>query len=324
MTRSHDDVLGAPYTVETLSLRPDDEGEVVATLVHRPADQGTPARGAVLHVHGFADYFFHTEYAEWWTGRGYDFYALDLRKYGRSLRPHQTPNYVADLEEYFEELDIAWEHVTERDGHHRVVLSAHSTGGLTLPLWADSRRPEAQGMVLNSPWLDLRGSLWMRTVGTRLIDQVGQRRPLREIPRTVNGFYGRSLHRDHEGEFDYELAWKPMDSWPVYAGWLRAIRRGHARVHAGLEVGCPVLVLCSARTGAPVEMGEEVHSTDIVLDVGQIRRWATSLGRHVMTVGVDGARHDVVLSRQPARAHAYAEIERWHTAYVSEPGATNA
>ena len=62
----------------------------------------------MLHVHGFADYFFHTEYAEWWADRGYDFYALDLRKYGRSLRAHQTPNYVADLSEYFAELDLAW------------------------------------------------------------------------------------------------------------------------------------------------------------------------------------------------------------------------
>ena len=59
----------------------------------------------MLHVHGFADYFFQTAYAEWWTERGYDFYALDLRKYGRSILPHQTPNYIADLHDYFPELD---------------------------------------------------------------------------------------------------------------------------------------------------------------------------------------------------------------------------
>ena len=92
------DVLGAPYTAETIGFPPDDEGPVVATLVRRPADrEGPMAKRAVLHVHGFADYFFQSEYAEWWTARGYDFYALDLRKYGRSLRPHQTPNYIADL-----------------------------------------------------------------------------------------------------------------------------------------------------------------------------------------------------------------------------------
>ena len=103
-----DDVLGAPYTAETLPLRPDDEGEVVATLVHRPPRDESPTSKAVLHVHGFADYFFQTGLADFWVARGYDFYALDLRKYGRSLRPHQTPNYVADLRAYYEELDLAY------------------------------------------------------------------------------------------------------------------------------------------------------------------------------------------------------------------------
>ncbi len=109
------DLLGAPYTCETLQLRPDVEGEVVATLVHRPAETAsetsTGGRKAVLHVHGFCDYFFQTVAADVWVRRGYDFYALDLRKYGRSLRPHQTPNYVADLRTHYEELDLAFERV---------------------------------------------------------------------------------------------------------------------------------------------------------------------------------------------------------------------
>src|SRR5947208_1875902 len=128
------DILGAPYTAETIELPDDDEGRVVATLVTRPGGRRTRLSGdrAVLHVHGFADYFFQTGYAEWWTSRGYDFYALDLRKYGRSLRPHQTPNYVTDLREYYPDIDAAWERVTERDGHTEVVISAHSTGGLVV------------------------------------------------------------------------------------------------------------------------------------------------------------------------------------------------
>ena len=206
------DVLGRPYVAETLTLSDDHEGEVVATLVHRPAyttKAGAKSRSktttkAVLHVHGFADYFFQTGYADWWADRGYDFYALDLRKYGRSLREHQTPTYVADLEEYFEDLDEAWRIVAERDGHDHVVISAHSTGGLTASLWADARRPAGlAGLVLNSPWLDFQAGLLMRTVGTAVVKQLGARRPLREIPRKVSGLYGRSLHRDHEGEWDF-------------------------------------------------------------------------------------------------------------------------
>ncbi|HEU5456775.1 MAG TPA: alpha/beta hydrolase [Nocardioides sp.] len=311
------DVLGAPYTTETIGFPPDDEGPVVATLVRRPADgEGRTGRRAVLHVHGFADYFFQTAYAEWWTARGYDFYALDLRKYGRSLRPHQTPNYVADLHDYFPELDSAWYRITERDGHDHVVLSAHSTGGLTVPLWVNQRRHRVAGMVLNSPWFDLHGSSLMRTLGTRAVLRIGSHLPMRVIRRNVTGFYTRSLHRDHEGEWGFDLAWKPIMSFPVYAGWLRAIRLGHAELHAGLDVGCPALVLTSGASALPTEMGEDVHGHDIVLDVEQIRRWTPALGRHVTYVGIQGARHDVVLSRAAVRSRVYDELERWVTAYV--------
>lgn len=306
------DILGAPYTAETLVLPDDDEGEVVATLVRRPADQ--PSGRAVLHVHGFADYFFQTAYAEWWTERGYDFYALDLRKYGRSIRPHQTPNYVADLAHYHPELDLAWERVTAE--HPHVVLSGHSTGGLTVPLWAEARAVEARGMVLNAPWFDLQGAVWMRLGLTPVVQQIAKRQPMRIIPRTVTGLYARSLHRDHEGEWDFDLEWKPIESWPAYAGWLAAIRRGHAALHRGLSLRFPALVLSSARSSNPSELGEEVHSTDIVLDVAQIRRWASALGHHVTYVGIDGARHDVFLSREQPRARAFAELGRWLTAYV--------
>ncbi|HEY3529086.1 MAG TPA: alpha/beta hydrolase [Nocardioides sp.] len=311
------DVLGAPYTAETLELPDDDEGKVVATLVRRPATEATDR--AVLHVHGFADYFFQTAYAEWWCERGYDFYALDLRKYGRSILPHQTPNYVADLAHYHPELDLAWDRVTA--DHPHVVLSGHSTGGLIVPLWADARHKEGRaldvrGVVLNAPWLDLQGTAWVRLGLTPVVQQVAKRQPMRIIPRTVTGLYARSLHRDHEGEWDFDLGWKPIASWPAYAGWLAAIRRGQATLHGGLALEFPALVLASTRSTTPTELGEDVHSTDIVLDVVQIRRWSSSLGHHVTYVGIEGARHDVFLSREQPRTRAFAELGRWLTAYV--------
>ena len=310
------DVLGRPYRVETIPLPADSEGPVVATLVRKPTRKR--AGRAVLHVHGFADYFFHRQYAEWWTARGYTFYALDLRKYGRSLREHQTPNFVEDLSEYHPELDAAWQRITERDGHTSVVATAHSTGGLTLPLWVNDRRPaELVAMFLNSPWFDMQGSAWLRNPAARAaLDQLGARQPRRLIPRNVTGLYGRSLHHEHEGEFDFNLEWKPLESYPVYAGWLRAIRRGHAQIHRGLDIAAPTLVLSSRRTVFPTEMGEDVHTADVVLDVQQIRRWASSLGSHVTSIAIEGARHDVVLSRPEVRARVYAELDRWLTTYA--------
>jgi alpha-beta hydrolase superfamily lysophospholipase len=309
------DVLGRPYYAETIALPADGEGEVVATLVRRKVPKRR-SRKAVLHVHGFCDYFFQTAAADFWVAQGYDFYALDLRKYGRSLLPHQTPNYTADLAEYDAELGEAMLRVVERDGHDHVVVSGHSTGGLITLLWAERTRPDLAGMFMNAPWVDLKGSFLLRTAGTRAIDQVGARRPRQEVPRSVTGLYGRSIHRDHDGEWDFDLAWKPVESWPVYAGWLRAVRRGHALVQRGLSLDVPVLVMSSARSSTPRAWGPEVSTTDTVLDVDQILRHAPRLSTHVTIVRVAEALHDVTLSRPDVRTRVFDELGRWLQAYV--------
>ena len=307
------DVLGPPYTSETLRLRPDREGEVVATLVHRPAD--TPTRRAVLHVHGFADYFFQTVAADFWVARGYDFYALDLRKYGRSLRPHQTGNYVADLGEYYEELDLAWARVIAE--HDHVVVSAHSTGGLTVPLWLHDRQYAVAGVFLNAPWIDMHGDRFTRLLAMPAIHRLGRLQPLRIIPRNVSGTYAKSLHRDHHGEWDFSLDWKPLASWPVYAGWIRAVRVGQARVARGLDVQAPVLMISSTRSSQPSGVEDpDLTSTDTVLDVDRMRRRAANLSRHVTIAQVEGAMHDVTLSPEPARSRVFDELGRWLGAYV--------
>jgi hypothetical protein len=105
------DVLGPGYQQRTLELAPDDEGEAVATLVRcipLPGAAPPPDAGLdVLYVHGWSDYFFQTELADFWTRLGVRFFALDLRKYGRSLRPHQTPGFVDELATYDEDIEAA-------------------------------------------------------------------------------------------------------------------------------------------------------------------------------------------------------------------------
>ena len=61
---------------------------------------------------------------------------------------------------------------------------AHSTGGLTFPLWANQRRRRLAGMVLNSPWFDLQGAAWSRSTGAAVAQADGARQPMREIKRT--------------------------------------------------------------------------------------------------------------------------------------------
>jgi len=314
MAPTSTDILGTPYLARTLDLAPDEEGPVVATLVHRPSD-GPSTGKAVLYVHGFADYFFQTHVADFWCDQGYDFYALDLRKFGRSLLPHQTPNYIEDLTSYYEELDQAYDAIRANYAH--IVLTAHSTGGLVVPLWAADRKPDIAGMILNAPWLDMHGDVITRNLAIPVIRRLGSRRPDLEIPRKVSGFYGRSIHRDYQGEWDFNLAWKPIESWPVYAGWIRAIRAGQIQLARGIDVGAPVLVLSSSRSTQPNSMNHpDIYATDIVLNVEQIRRRSPLLGRHVTLAQIDGAMHDVMLSRQPVRRVVFDEIAAFLAAYV--------
>ena len=266
-------------------------------------------------MHGFADYFFQTGLADFWVERGYDFYALDLRKYGRSLRPHQTPNYVADLHAYYEELDLAYRLVAE--DHDHVVMSAHSTGGLTVPLWLHDRGLPAAGVFLNSPWIDMQGDAFTRLLALPVIQRLGAIDPKRQIPRDVTGVYARSLHRDHIGEWDFNLEWKPLASYPVYAGWIRAIRTGQARVARGLDIQSPLLMITSDRSSVPRSVDDpDLICTDVVLDVERMRRRAPELSHHVTIAQVHGAIHDVMLSPEPARTKVYDELGRWLSAYV--------
>lgn len=308
------DILGEPYTSEILEFPDDYEGAVTATMVHRSAEGGT-SRGAVLHVHGYCDYFFQTAQAEFFTAQGFSFFALDLRKYGRSLLPHQTPNFCLELSEYYPELDAALDAIQTREGHERVLLTGHSTGGLIGALWAADRHTTgnsvADALVLNSPWLDLAGRFYIRTAGTEAINRLGLRRPYAVVPRSVNAVYAETLHTDYRGEWTYDFAWKPRESFAVRAGWLRAVRLGHRSVHRGIDVGAPVLTLCSATSTLGDAWTPEAAATDTVLDVKQIAKWSHQLSGDVTVVRVKDAIHDVFCSRPEVRQRAFAVVERW-------------
>ncbi|XVQ09296.1 alpha/beta hydrolase [Spirillospora sp. CA-255316] len=310
------DVLGAGYEAIELPLGEDSEGEVVATLVRRRRTD--PGRRAVLYVHGFIDYFFQKHLADFYVERGFDFYALDLRKYGRSLRPHQTPNFVHSLTDYFPEIDEAVRIAREEDGHDLLLLNGHSTGGLVAALYVDrvKGRGLVDGLFLNSPFLDINEPLVMRKLGAGLARVLGRRFPAAKLPAGVSDLYPRSIHRDHEGEWEFDLEWKPLLGFPVRAAWLAAVRRGQLRVHAGLGIDVPVLVMSSDRSVRPKPGVADLSSADAVLDVEHMARWAPRLGRHVTLVRIQGGLHDLVLSAKPAREQVFAELDRWITGYL--------
>jgi alpha-beta hydrolase superfamily lysophospholipase len=317
------DVL-AGYWQRTLPLGqdPDGEGEIVATLI-RGAGAPAQRRHAVLVVHGFTDYFFNTELADHFTAHGFAFYAIDLHKCGRSWREGQTQHFTTDLKGYDTELQWALATIAEEAGDPHILVYGHSAGGLIVPLWLDRRRRDAprpgrvSGLVLNSPWFDLHGPAILRSAGTAAILALAQFRSKRVIPLPHEPTYGESLHRDFGGDFDYNLQWKPIGGFPVTFGWINAIRRGHAKLHRGLDVGVPNLILRSDHSIPGNSDPVTARCGDAVLDVTQIARWAGCVGNRTTIVPITDAKHDVFLSMPGPREAAYRELAAWLDSYAA-------
>src|SRR5687768_6833821 len=277
---------------EALELAaPDDyDGRVVATLVRLPA--GDAPNGAVLYVHGFIDYFFQRHMAERFAAEGYAFYALDLRKHGRSLLPHQHPCFCKDVAEYHDDITRALEEIGTD-----VLLAGHSTGGLICSLYKyeGQKRDSVRALWLNSPFLDWKeenkGKL-------RVAQMLGWFSPFMNDPKAVRPAYVRSIHRNWDGEWDFDLTLKPLNGFPAYFGWVRAIFDSHARVHAGLALDCPVLSMHS-------------DEADLVLDWRQVARWSRTLGSNVAVLSFPGGLHDLVLSRAQIRDAVFSQLFAW-------------
>lgn len=267
----------------------DYDGAVVATLVRLPA-RAAP-RGAALYVHGFAEYFFQRHMAERFAAEGYAFYALDLRKHGRSLRPHQHPNFCKSVVEYYADITRALDEIGEP-----ALLAGHSTGGLICSLYAHEgeRREAVRGLWLNSPFFDWRLPDWKKAQ-LHLAAAWGRFFPFLKGERTLRPDYVESL-LDEQWEFDLQL--KPPLGFPVYFGWLGAIADAHARVRRGLRVECPVLSMHS-------------DEADIVLDWRDIARGSRMLGERVTVLAFPGGMHDLVLSRPHIREEVFRQLFAW-------------
>jgi alpha-beta hydrolase superfamily lysophospholipase len=318
------------YWQQTFGLGPDPDGEgdLVATLVRR-GEPDPSATHAVLLVHGFTDYFFNTEHADHFAARGFAVYALDQHKCGRSWREGQTPHFTTDLARYDAELERTLDLITEESPIADVLLCAHSTGALIVALWLDRLRRRGEiarrritGLVLNSPWLDLQGPAILRTAPTRAaIGAISRIRKTRVLRPPTEGGYGATLHKEYGGDFEYNLAWKPIGGFPVTFGWLHAVRRAQTKLHRGLDVGVPNLILRSDRSVREVtdpSKIDEIQRGDAVLDVKQIARWAGCIGNRSTIVPIADAKHDVFLSVPESRRAAYRELDRWLDWYLTE------
>lgn len=304
------DILGDGYEQLKLHFPNDQQGQVIATLVRKKAEKSTSK--AVLYIHGFIDYFFQKEMAEQFNQQGYDFYALDLRKYGRSYLAHQDMFHVQNLNEYDAEISEAL-NIIAHENHDAIVLSGHSTGGLITTLYA-AHHPENQfikALWVNSPFYDFNMNIFKKKLALPQLSKIGKRFPKLKFLSELNKFYVTSLHQSLNGEWDFNLDWKPKHYPTVFLSFVHAIYEAQKEIHHGIRLNMPVLVMHSARTTYPRKFNHDAQSSDVILDVKHIAKYAKKIQSDVEIVSVKDGLHDLILSAKPVRTRVYQELFNW-------------
>ncbi|MCM1475754.1 MAG: alpha/beta hydrolase [Muribaculaceae bacterium] len=270
------------------------------------------SRKAFLYVHGFNDYFFQQEMGQRFVDSGYNFYAVDLRRYGRSRLPWQYPFDVRRQQEYFQDIDSALSQI-RRDGNTDITLGGHSTGGLTVILYATElgARVGVKRVVTDSPFLAWNFPAFMRNIAIPSVGFMGGIFPSVKIKQSHCDGYAYSLLKEYHGEWTYNTQWKMIYSPPVAAGWIRSISKAQNTVlKKGGNIRVPLLIMHSSRKINGCSWTPEFQTGDCVLDPEQIQRRGMRIGmedtRRVCTI--DSGLHDLILSRREVRDAAYDTI----------------
>jgi len=123
--------------------------------------------------------------------------------------------------------------------------------------------------------------------------------------------YGYSLHKSHNGEWDYALKLKPDAGFKIYASWIKGIYTAQKELQQGLDIQCPVLVMYSAKSVKPGNYRPEMQDADSVLNVKDIERFSHVIGKKVERASFEGGMHDLLLSKKPVRDKVLQKMEEF-------------
>lgn len=308
-----DTVLGHGYRMQYIEQPADYAGPERCTIVRKLAACHKP-RATVLYVHGYNDYFFQAEEGDRFVDSCYDFYALDLRKYGRSILPGQRKFQARSLKEYFPDIDSALT-VIARDGrpHERIVLMGHSTGGLITSYYL-TLNPQApvDALILNSPFLDWNFNGFMRKVAIPFVGFLSHIFPNMKISQGSESLYAESLLKKHHGEWEFNTAWKTEKPEKVEASWVNAISSAQKALRGKHpKIAVPILLLHSDNSVYGNEWNDSFMRGDAVLNVEHISKLGRELGTDVTEVEIPDGLHDLALSSPAVRAAFYDAVFSW-------------
>lgn len=304
------DILNNGFKQATIVQPPDYEGSVTCTVIRKLVTEKTEK--AVLYVHGFNDYFFQEEMADRFVREGYNFYAVDLRKYGRSWLGHQKFNNVRDLSEYFPDIDAVL-NIIKNEGSQKILLSGQGLGGLVVSLYAHDKRGKESfdAVFLNSPLFELHTRSILKKTAIPLIVKRAEKHPATLINLEINPLYGESLHQNAHGEWNYNLNWKPNIVPDVNYGWIRAVQNGLMTLSQGLQINKPVLILHAAKSIDEKKWSEVMFTGDAILNVEEIKLQTKNIEGQFSIQAVQGGMHDLILSKKPVRDEVYSVLFNW-------------
>ena len=305
----HTDILGDGYKSRYVEQPDDYSGKVRSTIIRKSA----PCRRdrGMLYIHGYNDYFFQREMGDRFVDSCISFYAVDLRKYGRSILPGQKKFQARDLHEYFADIDSALAQM-HADGVNNIVLIGHSTGGLIASLYMHEHpKSDINGLILNSPFLAWNLGGFKRKVAVPVVSAMAKLFPNMAISQGDNTGYAESLLKSHHGEWDYNTDWKLFHSQKVQSSWIRAITRAQNELKHNADIDVPVLLMHSSGSVGGSKWTPEYQHNDAVLNVNDISRIGRTLGPDVTEDIVPGGLHDLVLSSSAVRSRVYDDMFRW-------------
>ncbi len=298
------------YIFQNIELKPDYEGVVDATLIRY--QKVIKGKVPVLYIHGFSDYFFHPHMAERFEQEGYNFFALELRKYGNSIRLHQHANYCRSMFEYFEEIDQTLKIITS-ESEKKAVLMGHSNGGLIASLYANhgKNKDQIQILILNSPFLDLNLNPIIQKLAIPVLGGIAKIFPYSKVNNIINPLYPKSLDKKFYGEWEINNNWKPIAGFPGYFSWLKAVSDAQKSVAKKSKIEIPILFLHASDSFNPKIWEERIKTSDIILNVGKIKNKANKLGQNVTILEFEDAMHDIFLSKLSVRERAFDQVFDW-------------
>jgi alpha-beta hydrolase superfamily lysophospholipase len=191
-----------------------------------------------------------------------------------------------------------------------LILLGHSTGGLTLSLWAARHPGIASALILNSPWLEFQATELGRRAIAPLVGLHAKLHPLTPLPPVDPGIYTRAVSAPRR-----RMGLQPrVAARPGLSHHSGIPRRCVPRPsHRGSRFG-------HRRSGARIALGQELPPTKVVCRRSHRRRRTQrrrrgspllSLADTVTVSRLPNAFHDIFLSPEPVRRAAFARIGRW-------------